>query len=60
MQWLGIVIFVILAIFVTWLVIDTIIYVVKKVKDKKKKQKVDVIDNETTSEQALYIGVRKD
>lgn len=46
MQWLGIVIFVVLACFVTWLLIDTIIYVVKKVKMKKAK-KVEESNNDT-------------
>lgn len=48
MNVLGIIIFVILAIFVTWLVIDTIIYCVKKIKAKKNKKNVEVVDNETT------------
>lgn len=49
MQWLGIVIFVVLACFVTWLVIDTVIYVVKKVKMKKAKKLEDKSNNDTTN-----------
>ena len=44
MKVVGIVIFVLLACFVTWLVVDTVIYIVKKVKAKKQ----DKNDNETT------------
>ena len=58
MQWLGIVIFVILACFVTWLLVDTIIYVIKRVKEKKRAKRGDlrldngekVIDNDTTDD----------
>lgn len=48
MKVVGIIIFVALALFVTWLVVDTVIYIVKKVKDKKKNKE---IKNETTDKQ---------
>lgn len=53
MQVVGIIIFVVLAIFVTWLLIDTIIHCVKRVKEKKarkNKEVKDVVDNETTNQ----------
>lgn len=47
MQVVGIIIFAVLAIFVTWLVIDTVLYTVKKVKQKKAKKKEEEV-NDTT------------
>lgn len=46
MNVVSIVLFVILAIFVTWLVIDTVIYVVKKVKAKRLKKKTQFVENQ--------------
>lgn len=48
MQWLGIVIFVVLACFVTWLLVDTVIHCIKRVKEKKAKKNKEIIDNDTT------------
>lgn len=44
----SIIIFVILAIFVTWLVVDTILYTIKRVKVKKlkKQSEKNIIDND--------------
>lgn len=44
----SIIIFVILALFVTWLVVDTILYTIKKVKAKKLKEqsKENIIEND--------------
>lgn len=47
MNVVGIIIFSLLAVFVTWLVIDTTIYVVKKVKEKKAKKKQQEVNNAT-------------
>ena len=47
MKVVGIIIFVLLACFVTWLVVDTVIYIIKKVKAKKQDKNV----NETTDNQ---------
>lgn len=47
MQVVGIVLFSLLALFVVWLVIDTTIYIVKKVKSKKqsKEEKHEDVNN---------------
>ena len=47
MKVVSIVIFSLLALFVMWLVVDTVIYIIKRVKEKKKQK----VDNETTDNQ---------
>lgn len=47
MKVVSIVIFSLLAVFVTWLVVDTVIYIIKRVKEKKKQK----VDNETIDNQ---------
>lgn len=50
MNWLQFVLFLLILGLCIWLVVDTIIYIVKKVKDKKSKvkevQNNDVVDND--------------
>lgn len=41
MNW-AIVVFIVMAIFVGWLVVDTIIYTIKKVKEKKSRKNKEV------------------
>lgn len=47
MKVVGIILFVALAFLVTWLVVDTVIYAVKRVKEKKANEKKENI-NDTT------------
>lgn len=42
----SIIVFVVLAIFLTWLIIDTIIVIVRKVKEKKQRDKQKECSNE--------------
>lgn len=58
MNVVSIIVFVVLACFVTWLVIDTIIYCVKKIKAKKRAKRggmrldcgEEIVNNDTTDD----------
>lgn len=50
MKVVGIIVFVVLAIFVTWLVIDTIRYTIKKVQEKKARKNNKVVDTQKVDE----------